>query len=105
MTLAQLLSIGVLAGAASCGRAPAGPPATHEVEIRDSRFAIPDRQFEAGDSIVFVNRDLVPHRVLFEGALSPELLRGHEWVIAIGAGGAVACPYHPAMEGAISLRR
>lgn len=96
-----------VAGAAACGTG--SPSRVHEVEIQAARFLPPTVAVAEGDTVRWVNRDLVPHTVTAEdggwgsGALAP----GEAFVLVVGRVEAsrYICSYHPTMTGVLAMTR
>ena len=79
-------------------------PARHLVEIAQMKFNPSVLKANEGDSIVFVNRDIVVHDVTEEKdkawssqALSP----GSDWVLIADKTVSYYCSIHPVMKGEI----
>lgn len=100
---ALLVAIGALgcsATPAPAGSKPAG--ATHTIVIKGLKF-VPERlEVAAGDTVVWKNEDIVPHKTsardVFESA---NLEKGESWSYVASAKGkhAYVCTYHPTMNG------
>lgn len=97
---------------AGCGRSPAtgGPHLRHVVTIRQIAFDPAQLAAAPGDTIVWVNRDLVPHTVTARDQRwdSGVLLPDSSWRLIVPAGGDSAgygCRLHTNMHGVIVLRR
>lgn len=77
-------------------------PVTHTVEIREMEFHPAELRVNPGDTIVWVNRDLVPHTATAPDSAwtSPPLAQGERWrMVARAPGeGAYICAFHPVME-------
>lgn len=95
--------------ASACG--PAEPrPRVHRVTIEALSFVPETLTVAVGDTVVWVNEDLVPHTVTGAAAGGPgsgELASGAEfrWVAEerTAGGGTMAylCAYHPVMKGVV----
>lgn len=92
--------------AAACGGGGA-PPATHAAEIRAFRY-LPDTITAApGDTVVWTNRDVVPHTATLAGGWDTgEIGAGGSGHVVAGAQGTYAyvCAYHPGMRGTLRVR-
>ena len=102
---APVLALAALA-LAGCGGEPAAPRA-HAVEIRDFAFVPADLEVAPGDTVVWTNRDVVPHTATAaDGAWdSGEIAANASWRLVVPDGGAAAeyrCAYHPTMTGALA---
>ena len=82
-----VVAVAVLANAGAV--TACGPrPGRHELEIRELAFPAPPEGVRAGDTLVWVNSDLVPHTVSAEGvwesgALSCGHIKEKDWGGAI----------------------
>ncbi len=81
---------------------------THVVEMRGFEFFPAEVKAEIGDTIVWVNKDVVPHTATAgDGAWDSGLMEaGDEFSLAIEADTSVGdylCTFHPNMVGVISL--
>jgi plastocyanin len=102
---AAALAVVVLLGAsAACGRAAR----SHTIEI--SGFAYDPARLEVapGDTVVWINRDAVPHTATREGGGwdSRSLASQSEWrfVVTRDDGGPYFCTFHPTMRGTLGVR-
>lgn len=81
----------------------ASPKRQHLVEIRAFNFVPQHSVVAAGDTIVWINHDIVPHTVTAEGGawLPRTLVEGESWEMFIEEGGTYAyfCEFHPHMKG------
>lgn len=103
--LASLL-VGVAALLSACGGGAAPPePTTHVVEIRGMGFQPAELRVAAGDTVVWVNRDLLAHTAtdIAGGWSSPSLEMGDRWQWVAGNAGQVnyRCAFHPTMEASL----
>lgn len=86
-----------------------GSAQRHRVEIRGFAFDPPTLQASPGDTVVWVNRDLVPHTITVSNGKwdSGELSEGEAWELVIGAGSPAVqsyfCRYHPSMRGSLEV--
>lgn len=106
------------AGLASSGVGPVVSPdfndgatvrsASHVVDIRDLRFEPSEQVVAKGDTIVWVNHDIVPHTVADADSSwsSGHLASGDTWHMVVGADGEISyfCEYHPTMRGGIRVK-
>ena len=83
-------------------------PTRHIVEIRNLQFQPEELTAAVGDTVVWINGDIVPHTVsaLDDGWDSGELVKGARWVWIAGSGGRhrYYCEYHPTMRGSVVVR-
>ena len=93
---------------AACGSGAAPPaPATHVVEMRGMTFEPAELRVAVGDTVVWVNRDLLPHTATeVAGAWSsPSIEAESRWPWVAGEGGIVRyrCAFHPTMEASLTV--
>jgi plastocyanin len=85
--------------------ASAPKPATHTVTIDASRFEPARLRVHVGDTVVWTNKDLIPHTATAkDGAFdSDTLAAGASWRFTVTAKGATdyVCRFHPTMAGRI----
>jgi plastocyanin len=98
-----------LLGAAACSGGGAQPASRrHVVEIRAFEYHPESLTVAAGDTVVWVNRDAVPHTATSEEGLwdSGSIAAGNSWTrIASEAGSdAYLCTFHPTMTGRIQAQ-
>ena len=103
------LALLVLTGSASaCGDSV---PAfrRHLVEMRGMSFVPAEVAVQAGDTVVWVNHDIVPHTATADDGswTTAHLARGDSvWrVIAEGESGRYHCELHPAMQATLRAER
>ena len=94
---------GPLAGAAQRTR----KPATHTVTIDGMKFTPATVTARPGDTIVWVNKDIVAHTATSTAAgfNSRAIPPGKSWKLTIKAKGPsdYVCSYHPTMKGSIRV--
>ncbi len=81
---------------------------THRIEMQNMRFGPVPANIKAGDTIVWVNRDLVPHTATARDHSFDVVVpsRGSATTVVRRAGTiAFYCRYHPAMRGALVVSR
>ena len=102
-------AVALLACAAASG-APAAPGAArHHIEIRALTFHPARLDAAPGDTVVWINRDVVPHTATRGGARGWDtgvLARGDSGIVVLPSTGAgeYTCTLHPAMRGRITVR-
>lgn len=86
----------------------ASPPRRHVVEIRAFSFQPQRTVVSPGDTIVWINRDIVPHTVTADAGTwsSQALEEGEAWEIVLETAAAQSyfCEYHPHMTGVLAAR-
>ena len=108
------MRIGMISGALalmSCamGLAAEQPkPKTHTVTIESMRFQPEVLTVAPGDTIVWVNKDLVPHTATSEvgGFDSRAIQAGGSWSYTVAKKGALAyvCTLHPTMRAMLHVK-
>ena len=106
---AAALAVAVLLGGMSSPMA-AGEPLTrsHSVQIRNLRFSPGELVVAPGDTVVWVNKDLIPHTITADDRSwdSERLNQNDRWEIVVHEGmrGTYFCLYHPSMTGRLIIR-
>ena len=108
---AWLVASVVLMAAAGCTgpvTAEARKPVTHTVTIDATSYTPARLTVQAGDSVVWVNKDLIPHTATAKGGSfdSKVLPAGatFRFTAAKAGGFDYACQFHPTMTGRIDVR-
>lgn len=80
-------------------------PQTHVVEIINMKFQPEELQVRKGDTVVWINKDLVAHDVTETGKnwASPTLVNGSSWKKEISKNENYFCSIHLIMRGKILL--
>ena len=81
-------------------------PVKYVVTIKDMKYNPAEIQANIGDTVLFINKDLVPHNVadsLTKEWLSPQLDFGTEWPMVVTKDLHYYCAFHPNMEGDIQV--
>jgi plastocyanin len=95
----------VLCSLVASGVAGAGKPATHTVTIDASRFQPELLTVKAGDTVVWLNKDLVAHTATSQegGFDSGIIVPGKSWKHKLNKTGEFAyiCTYHPTMKATL----
>jgi plastocyanin len=83
-------------------------PQVHTVMIEGMRFQPEGLTVAAGDTVVWINRDLVPHTATSAAGRfdSGEMAPGKSWTHTVRATGefAYTCTYHPLMKAVLRVR-
>ena len=79
----------------------------HIVEIHGLKFVPATVSAKPGDTISFVNKDVMPHTATSDSGAwdSGTIDAGDEWTLDVktGFGGGYACTFHPAMTGVLAV--
>jgi plastocyanin len=96
---------GGLGAAALAGTAGRAAPVTHTVTIDASSYRPARLAVHVGDTVVWVNEDVIPHTATAAGRRfdSQTIAAGASWRLTIEARGATdyTCLFHPTMTGRI----
>jgi plastocyanin len=88
--------------------AATGKPATHTITIEGMEFKASDLTVKAGDSIVWVNKDMFPHTVTSTANAfdSHSIEPGKSWTFRAATKGEFpyACALHPTMRGTLRVK-
>ena len=102
-----LLSVLPLA-AVNEARAATAAPTVHTVLIEGMRFQPQGLTVTAGDTVVWINRDMVPHTATSASGRfdSNEIAPGKSWTHTVRATGEFdyICTYHPLMKAVLRVR-
>ena len=102
---AALVVVLCIVGVAASDRAD---PKTHTITIEGMRFQPEVLTVSRGDTIVWVNRDMVPHTATSKaGGFDSKTIRADEsWKYAAATKGdfAYICTFHPAMTATLRVR-
>lgn len=104
----------VAAGALLAMLWPAAPAlaADHVIEIVDFAFVPTDRIVRPGDTVTWINRDIVPHTATAQDGLwdTGEIAGGARTTLVVGdpaeggtMGGAYYCHFHPSMTARLTV--
>lgn len=102
--MTRVAACAALVLAAGCG---GGGPARHGAEIRAFRYHPDTLAAAPGDTVVWINRDVVPHTATAAGAWDTGRIgAGADGRVVAGAPGTYAyvCAYHPTMKAVLVVR-
>jgi plastocyanin len=108
---AATLALGIAVTLTVCAigiAAGEGPkPQTHTVTMENMRFQPDSLTVARGDTIVWVNKDLVPHTATSKagGFDSQAIAAGKSWIVTVGKKGdfAYVCTFHPTMTAMLRV--
>ena len=103
MTRAAFALLVTLAACSSSGRAPQ----VHRVAIQGMQFVPAELTVSAGDTIVWVNEDVVPHTATAPGRFDSGVIQSKaEWRYVVAGSGTIAytCTMHPTMTATLAVR-
>jgi plastocyanin len=103
--IAAALAVGPPALTVACAR-PA--PRSHIVDIRGFAYLPATIQVAAGDTVIWINRDVVPHTATRDGRRwdSGTINAEQAWRLVATSPGSQPyyCAFHPAMRGELVVR-
>ena len=103
----SLLTLLLLDAANTAGAANAAPR-VHTVLIEGMRYQPEELTVAVGDTVVWINRDMVPHTATSASGRfdSNEIAPGKSWTHTVRATGEFAyiCTYHPLMKAVLRVR-
>jgi plastocyanin len=89
-----------------CGEQPT--PRTHRIEIKGMVYAPAELTAAPGDTVVWVNHDIVPHTVTADGRQfdSGSLNLSAEWSLVVRERGRFpyTCTFHPPMKAVLDVK-
>jgi plastocyanin len=100
----------LIGGAGAAATQKKGKPVTHTVTIDATSFAPASLTIAPGDSVNWVNKDIIPHTAtsakkgLFD---SGTIATGESWKHTFKTAGDLAyiCQFHPTMKGSITVKK
>lgn len=80
-------------------------PKTHTVEIKDMKFQPSVLKVHKGDTVIWINKDIVPHDITEDkkGWASPPLINEASWKKVITKSDSYFCSIHVVMKGKLIL--
>ena len=107
MRLAIFAALGVTLMGVGLAGSDRPKPRTHTVAMEDMRFQPEALTVAPGDTIIWVNKDVVPHSATSDAGSfdSKDIQAGHSWsYIAWNKGDfSYACTFHPSMKGMLHV--
>ena len=105
---ARFSRIVLLALLAGCGAQGDSAPRVHQVVIQGFGYAPASLEVAVGDTVVWTNRDVVPHTVTAESRAfdSGSMAMGATWRYVAAEPGSYPylCSFHPTMKGMLVVR-
>jgi plastocyanin len=77
-------------------------PTAHTVEIKQMKFQPRELSLKKGDTVIFINLDLVPHDITEQTRkawFSAPVPAGRSWRMVATKSAAYYCSIHPVMQG------
>jgi plastocyanin len=100
-------ALGLIVCAAGVAAGDRPEPKTHTVTIEAMRFLPETLTVAPGDTIVWVNKDVVPHTATSAGSFdSKNIPAGKSWKLTIRKTGnfAYICTFHPTMKAVLRVK-
>ena len=90
----------------SCGNQPGYTPKSHIVEIKDMKYQPAELIVNKGDTVIWVNKDIVPHDVTEkdDAWASPILNTDDVWKKVITKSDSYYCSLHLVMKGKLIVK-
>ena len=83
-------------------------PVTHTITIEGMRFQPEELSVKAGDTVVWLNKDVVPHTATARpgGFDSATIDAGQSWKVSLAAPGVFdyVCSFHPTMTARLRVQ-
>ncbi|HET8964025.1 MAG TPA: cupredoxin domain-containing protein [Chitinophagales bacterium] len=91
----------------SCAKEKGYTPQSYTVEIKDMKFQPEEISVHKGDTIIWINNDIVAHDVTEENKVwaSPHLASGSSWEKVIDKSESYYCSIHLVMKGKIIVEK
>ncbi len=89
----------------ACNTKSVYKPQTHTVEIKDMSFQPADLNVHKGDTVIWINKDIVAHDVTQDAKAwaSPPLASGESWKKTITQSDSYYCSIHVVMKGQLTV--
>ena len=109
LVVALAMGVVAFAVAAAASRSPAPVPRSHMIEIRGMAFEPAELTVMRGDTVVWINRDIVPHTATSSGKRGWDtgtLSQAERGRVVLRDAGTLhyVCQLHPTMRGTLSVR-
>ena len=105
--LALSLALSLVLGAAQSARPAQRTIRRHEIRMRGNSFAPRETSVAVGDTVVWMNTDIVRHNAVYIGLFDSDDLKGGEqfsWVPADTGLVRYQCTIHSRMRGTLRVR-
>ncbi|WP_423147211.1 plastocyanin/azurin family copper-binding protein [Rubrolithibacter danxiaensis] len=82
-------------------------PAVHTVEIKDMKFTPANLTVNKGDTVVWINRDMMAHDITeadTKAWTSGPIAEGESWKMAVTENSNYYCSIHSVMKGKLILK-
>lgn len=78
----------------------------HQITISGFEFVPEEIEVKVGDTITWVNKDVVPHNVVDisnKQVVTPDLMQGGNFSYVVNSAMSYRCGFHPSMKGSIVI--
>ncbi len=78
----------------------------YQITISGFEFVPDEIEVKVGDTVTWVNKDVVPHNVIDIGnkkAVTPDLKQGEKFSYVVSHAMAYKCGFHPSMKGGVVI--
>jgi plastocyanin len=103
-----LVAVTLIVCAAALAAAERTQPKTHTVRMENMRFEPETLTVARGDTVVWINKDLVPHTATSKaGGFDSDIVEAEKsWSLTVRKKGAFAyiCAFHPTMTATLNVR-
>jgi plastocyanin len=109
LVMAAAISVAAVTNPIGAHNTSEPKPTTHRVTIDATSFKPAELTIRAGDSIVWMNRDVIPHTATQSGGNgfdSGTMKSGDAWKHTFKTAGDIAyiCSFHPTMKGRVKVQ-
>jgi plastocyanin len=106
MRRATLIAMSLILCAMVSGAAQHPKPKTHTITMQGNGYHPEVLTVKRGDTIVWVNKDLVPHTATSDSFDSQTIATGKSWRYTFQAKGdfPYGCTFHPTMRGILHVK-
>jgi plastocyanin len=78
----------------------------HQITISGFEFVPAEIEVRVGDTITWINKDVVPHNVIDisnKKAVTPDLMQGEKFSYVVSHAMFYKCGFHPSMKGGVVI--
>lgn len=78
----------------------------HQITISGFEFVPDEIEVRIGDTITWINKDVVPHNIIDVGnkkAVTPDLMQGEKFSYVVSHAMSYKCGFHPSMKGGVVI--
>lgn len=106
VTATLAVALGFVSSAGAAPKQARAKARVHTVTIDGTAFVPATLDVGAGDTVVWVNKDLVPHTATGGGFDSGAIASGKSWTHVLRTQGDIAytCTFHPTMKATVRVK-